>query len=108
VEHHAEVLGHTSSDVHAFDGVRPRSDVNEAGLEAAAAVIVAKASFAQIDTTQASGWKPPILKQVAGDYADAVKLGEVTVADRVTVFRQATRFLIWGAVLTTAAVLVAV
>jgi hypothetical protein len=71
-------------------------------------VIVAKASFAQIDTTQASGWKPPILKQVAGDYADAVKLGEVTVADRVTVFRQATRFLIWGAVLTTAAVLVAV
>lgn len=79
-----------------------------AGLAAAAAVIVAKASFAQIDTTQVSGWKPPVLKGLAADYASAVRMGEVTVADRVTVFRQATRFLIWGVVFTTASVLVAV
>jgi len=77
------------------------------GLAAAGAVVAVKATFDRIDTTQVSGWKPPILRQLAADYASAVRQGEETVADRVTVFRQATRFTVWGSMLASVALVVA-
>lgn len=70
------------------------------GLALAAAVIVVRADFEQTDTTQVTGFKAPILRTVAADYANVVRIGEITVAARVTVFRMATRYSVWGAVLT--------
>ncbi len=78
------------------------------GLLASASVVVVKATFSAIDTTQITGWKPPILRELAADYAKTVRVGEETIADRITVFRQATRFLVWGATLTTVAALLGV
>jgi hypothetical protein len=69
------------------------------GVATAASVIVVRADFVVVDTTQMTSWSPPLLKQLADDYADAVILGETTVAARITVFRQATRFVCWGVVL---------
>ncbi len=77
------------------------------GLAAAAAVAVTKANFEAIDTTQITTWDPPVLRRMAMDYAGAVRLGEGTVADRVTVFRQATRLLVWGAIFAALAAVVA-
>ena len=74
-----------------------------AGLGLAAAVIVVRADFDQTDTTQVSTMKSPVVKQVAAEYAESVKIGEITVAARVTVFRMATRYTVWGALLTSAA-----
>ena len=67
------------------------------GTGFAAAVVSTKANFTQIDTTEISRWKPPVLQELARDYADSVRLGEITVAMRVTVFRVATRLTLWGA-----------
>jgi len=75
------------------------------GLLTSASVVVVKATFGAIDTTQITNWTPPILRELAADYASAVRVGEETVADRITVFRQATRFLVWGAILATVTVL---
>lgn len=61
------------------------------GTAAAAAVMAVKATFSGIDTTQITTWESPVLRELAGDYAKAVRVGEMTVALRVTVFRQATR-----------------
>jgi hypothetical protein len=77
------------------------------GLAAAAGVVVVKASFDQVDTTQMTSWKDSVLRRLAADYADAVRRGEVTVADRVTAFRQATRLVVWGALLVAMASIVA-
>ena len=72
------------------------------GLALAAAVIVVRADFDQTDTTQITGFDRPLLKSVAADYADVVRIGEITIAARVTLFRMATRYTVWGAVLTAA------
>lgn len=61
------------------------------GTAAATAVMAVKATFSGIDTTQITTWDPPVLRQLAADYAKAVRVGEMTVALRVTIFRQATR-----------------
>jgi hypothetical protein len=50
-----------------------------------------KATFSGVDTTQMTTWDPPVLRQLAKDYASAVRIGEMTVALRVTIFRQAAR-----------------
>lgn len=70
------------------------------GVGVAAAVIVVRADFVQVDTTQLSTWNVPLKPRLATDYADAVRIGEITVASRVTAFRTATRQTIWGAYLT--------
>jgi hypothetical protein len=77
------------------------------GIAAAASVVVSKAQFRAPDTTQLSGFEPPILRQLAGDYAETVILGETTVAARVTMLRQATRLVCWGAVLAATAFMIA-
>ena len=61
------------------------------GLAFGASVITTKAFLSQVDTTQVSSWAPPVLQQLVRDYAKAVRIGEITVADRVTIFRVATR-----------------
>ena len=61
------------------------------GTAAATAVMAVKATFSGIDTTQVTTWDPPVLRQLAADYGKAVRVGEMTVALRVTIFRQATR-----------------
>lgn len=76
------------------------------GLALAGAVIVVRADFDQVDTTQASAFAPPIRKAVAADYATSVRVGEITVAVRVNVFRIATRYTVWGAILTAASYLI--
>jgi hypothetical protein len=69
------------------------------GFAAAASVVVMRAQFMDIDTTQVSTWASPVLHELAKDYAESVRMGAITVADRVTVFRQATRLVVWGTVL---------
>jgi len=68
------------------------------GLAFGASVITTKAFLSQVDTTQISSWTPPVLQELARDYAKAVRLGEITVADRVTIFRVGTRYTLWGAI----------
>jgi hypothetical protein len=69
------------------------------GIAAAAATAVVSAEFTTIDTTQISTWEPPVLRELAADYATAVKLGETTLDARVTMFRMATRFVCYGSAL---------
>jgi MFS family permease len=69
------------------------------GLLLASAVIVVQADFDRLDTTQLSKRPSPIQPVIANEYASAVRKGEITVATRVTVFRIATRYTIWGAIL---------
>jgi hypothetical protein len=77
------------------------------GATAAAAVIVVRADFSAIDTTQMTHWSEPVLPDLASDHARSVIRGENTVAARVTLFRQATRMVTWGAVLAAASYLTA-
>jgi hypothetical protein len=70
------------------------------GVGLSASVVVVQANFDRIDTTQMTRWTTPVLRSLAEDYAKSVRVGEITVADRVTVFRLATRYISWGAVLT--------
>ena len=72
------------------------------GVAAAAAIIAVRADFEQVDTTQASNMASPIFRELALDYATCVKRGEITLATRITVFRMAARYTVWGAVLTAA------
>lgn len=62
----------------------------------AAAIIAVRADFDTVDTTQVSAMDDPVLPALAADYSTVVRLGEITVAARVTLLRQATRFLSWG------------
>ena len=70
------------------------------GVGLSASVIVVQANFYRPDTTQLTRFTPPLDRPVARDYAESVRVGEITIADRVTIFRLATRFISWGAVLT--------
>lgn len=69
----------------------------------AAAIIAVRADFDSVDTTQVSAMDEPLLRALAVDYSAAVRLGEITVAARVTLLRQATRFLAWGSLAAAAA-----
>jgi hypothetical protein len=75
------------------------------GLAAAGGVVVASAPFAQTDTTQLA--RAPGVEHLAREYAELVRIGEVTVADRLTAFRQATRLVVWGVLVSAAASVVA-
>lgn len=72
------------------------------GIGLAIAIGVVQADFAHPDTTELSSREPPLLPTLAADYAEAVVTGENTIAARVTLLRLATRWFIWGAVLTIA------
>ena len=64
----------------------------------AAAVTSMPGDFSSVDTTQMTGWIPPIIRELATDYASAVRRGEVSADLRVTAFRQATLLTIWAAI----------
>jgi len=70
------------------------------GVALSAAVVVVKGVFDQTDTPLVTNLERPLQRSLAGVYAEAVRRGEITVADRVTVFRLATRYTLWGAVVT--------
>jgi hypothetical protein len=63
----------------------------------AGAIMVVRAEFNDVDTTQISSRQPPLLKSLAIDYAEAVIEGENTVAARVRLLRTTTRVLLVGA-----------
>jgi hypothetical protein len=70
------------------------------GVLLSAAVIAVRARFETTDTMQVTSMARPLLKSLADDYAKSVRLGEETVADRVNAFQVATRYTVWGAVMT--------
>jgi hypothetical protein len=65
----------------------------------AGSIIVVRADFSDVDTTQLSNRTPPIFRSLAGDYAEAVVEGENTVAARVRMLRTTTRVLVVGVAL---------
>jgi hypothetical protein len=65
----------------------------------AAAVVTLPGVFSVTDTTQLTGWKPPILQQLAGDYASAVRKGELTADLRLTALQRATLMTVWSAII---------
>lgn len=69
----------------------------------AGSIMVVRADFNDVDTTQISNREPPILRSLAADYAEAVIEGENTVAARVRLLRTTTRVLLIGASLVTVA-----
>lgn len=77
------------------------------GVAASASVVVVQATFTAVDTTEITTWEPPVLRRLAADYAGAVVNGENTVASRVTLFRQATRIVVWASVLVASSVALA-
>jgi hypothetical protein len=77
------------------------------GIAATASVITVAADFDTVDTTKVSNFPHPVLRKVADSYAKTVRLGEITVAARVTVFRQAVRFVCWGTLIAALAYVVA-
>lgn len=77
------------------------------GIAATASVITVAADFDTVDTTKVSNFPHPVLRNVADSYAKSVRLGEITVAARVTVFRQAVRFVCWGTLIAALAYVVA-
>lgn len=108
------VLAFTTSIVsrlEGFDGWRNRVEwlgwsaaiaLDLIGVLLAAAVIAVRAKFESTDTSQVTKMERPLLGALADDYAGAVRLGEETVADRVNAFQVATRYTVWGAIITAA------
>lgn len=78
------------------------------GTAATAAVAVVRAQFSSIDATIVSNLESPVRHRLAAEYAKAVIVGETTLAERVTVFRQAVRCICWSAMLLGAAYVLAV
>lgn len=72
-------------------------------VSTAAAIIVVRADFASVDATRVSAMDEPILPALAADYADVVRIGEIAVAVRVALLRQATRYLAWGSLIASVA-----
>lgn len=111
------VLGLTAgivSRLHSFGGWRGRFEwvvwsiagvLELLGVLLAAAVISVRAKFGATDTRQVTNMSLPLLKPLADDYCESVRIGEDTVADRVNAFQVATRYTVWGAI-TTALVIV--
>jgi|SRR5581483_1853128 len=66
------------------------------GVAGAAAVMTTRADFRAIDTAVLSRYVPPVLPALARDYARMLRIGENTVATRLTIFRQAVVYAILG------------
>jgi hypothetical protein len=75
------------------------------GVAGAAAIMTVRADFATIDTAKLSQSTPPILKSLATSYSRMLRIGEDTVATRLTVFRQAVFVVVIGGYLGLVAVL---
>jgi len=78
------------------------------GVATTAAVAVVRAHFSTIDTTVLSNLPSPVRHRLASEYSKAVIVGETTLAERVTVFRQAVRCICWSAMLLGVAYVLAV
>ena len=78
------------------------------GVATTAAVAVVRAQFSSIDTTIVSNLPNPVRHRLASEYSKAVIVGETTLAERVTVFRQAVRCICWSAMLLGVAYVLAV
>jgi hypothetical protein len=77
-----------------------------AGL-GSAAVLSVRADFENIDSAILSTYPSPVLHRLAADYSSMAKIGETTIATRLTVFRQAIIWMIIGGVAGLASWLVA-
>jgi cytochrome c oxidase assembly factor CtaG len=66
------------------------------GVAGAAAVMTSRADFRMIDTAVLSGYAPPVHPLLARDYSRMLRVGENTVATRLTIFRQAVLYVILG------------
>lgn len=65
-------------------------------LLGAVSVMTATARLGTIDAALLSAYEQPVLGQLAADYAQIVSTGENTVSTRLTVFREATLWLMVG------------
>jgi len=66
------------------------------GILGAAAVVVARKSVGEVDTSILSQVSPPIEEDLARAYANSISEGENTVATEITVFRDAVFFVVVG------------
>lgn len=66
------------------------------GVGGAAAVMTVRADFKTIDTAVLSGYNPPVRAALARDYSRMLRVGEDTIATRLTIFRQAVLYVILG------------
>jgi hypothetical protein len=66
------------------------------GLAGAASIMAVRADFSTIDTAALSKHRPPIEAYLAGAYSRMLRLGENTVATRLTIFRQVVVWVIVG------------
>lgn len=78
------------------------------GVMLSAAVVVVQGNFGSIDTTKVTHLPAPRLRELAKCYADSSQLGAGTVADRITAFRAATRFVLFGVLLAAGSLLLVV
>lgn len=69
------------------------------GLLGAASVIVARKEFGSIDAAvMATTYQPPVLPKLAAGYSRQVGIGANTVATLLTIYRDATLFVMLGAI----------
>lgn len=66
------------------------------GVGGAAAVMTVRADFGMIDTAVLSSYRPPVRYALARDYSRMLRVGEDTIATRLTIFRQAVLYVILG------------
>jgi hypothetical protein len=66
------------------------------GVAGAVAIMAGRADFGLIDATVLSHQQPPIERYLAGAYSRMLRVGENTVATRITIFRQAVLWIILG------------
>jgi hypothetical protein len=76
------------------------------GLGGAAAIMVVRAEFRYIDTALLSSTPRPVLRNLADAYARMTRLGENSIATRITMFRQAVLFMLIGGYVSLIAALV--
>jgi hypothetical protein len=74
------------------------------GVGTAAAASVVSARFGAIDATRLTNEESLSYQILAVHYAKAVRSGETTLLTRVTLFRQAVRYICWGVAISSLAI----
>lgn len=74
------------------------------GVGTTAAASVVSARFGAIDATRLTNQELVSHQTLAKHYAKAVRAGETTLLTRVTLFRQAVRYICWGVVVSSLAI----
>ena len=69
------------------------------GVAGAVAIIVVRADLNAIDSAVLSRQAPPMLDYLAGAYSRMLRVGENTIATRLTLFRQAVIWVVAGGVI---------